>query len=65
VLKNLESARAAVAQGKPKLAYTTVRAYSNQVQSWVATGVLTAAQAGTFLGAADLLLQSLRTGGGF
>jgi uncharacterized protein YjiK len=65
LLKKLENAQAAVAQGKTKLAYTNVQAFGNQVQSWVATGVLTPAQAGPLLTAADLLLQGLRAGGGF
>jgi hypothetical protein len=65
LLKKLDNAQSAVTQGKPKLAYTNVQAFSSQLQSWVATGVLTQAQAGPLLGTAELLLQSLRTGGGF
>jgi hypothetical protein len=65
LLKKLNSAQAELDKGKPKGAYAAVASFSNQVQSLVATGVLTSAAAGPLLSAAELLLQSLRVGGGF
>jgi uncharacterized protein YjiK len=65
LLKKLAAAQAALDQGKPKLAYNSVAAFGSEVQSLLATGVLTPAQAGPLLSAAQLLLQSLQTGGGF
>jgi hypothetical protein len=65
LLKKLNSAQAELEKGKPKVAYAAVGSFKNQVQSLVATGVLTSAQAGPLLSAAELLLQSLQVGGGF
>jgi hypothetical protein len=63
LLKKLENAQAALAEGKPKVAYTTIGGFKCQVRSLVATGVLTPAQGRPLLSAADLLLQSLQIGG--
>lgn len=48
-----------------KVTYAAIGAFESQVHSLVATGVLTPAQAGTTLSAAELLLKSLHIGGGF
>ena len=65
LLAKLQTALGAIGEGRPKLAYSATRAFSNAVQSLVATGVLTAEQANPLLSAADLLLHSLQIGGGF
>ena len=65
LVKKLDTAQAALDQGKPKGAFTAIGAFKNEVQSLVATAVLTSDQAAPLLAAAELLSQSLRTGGGF
>jgi hypothetical protein len=67
-LKNpdvFELARAAVARGKLQTAYGLVAAFKIESQLLIATGVLTHAQGDPLVTGADLLLQSLRIGGGF
>jgi len=65
LLKKLENAQMGVNQGKLKVAWNAVGAFKSQVQSLLATAVLTAAQADPLLAAAESLSQSLRLGGGF
>jgi uncharacterized protein YjiK len=65
LLKKLVNAHAALNQVKSKLAYNSVAAFRNQVLDLIATGVLSPAQGEPLLSAAELLLQSLRIGGGF
>jgi uncharacterized protein YjiK len=65
LLRKLENAQGALDAGKTKLAYNATRAFRSEVQSLLATGVLTAAQADPLLAAADLLLQGLQVGGAF
>ena len=65
LMKKLENAQAALAEGKPKVAYAAIGGFKCQVRSLVATGVLTPDQGRPLLAAADSLLQSLQIGGGF
>ena len=65
LLKKLMQAQSAIGQGKPEVAYDVIEAFHNEVQSLIASGVLTDAQGDPLLTVADLLLQSLLTGGGF
>jgi VCBS repeat-containing protein len=60
LLKKLQNAQGALDQGKPKVAYNVISALVSEVESLVATGVLTTAQADRLLTAAKLLLQSLQ-----
>jgi VCBS repeat-containing protein len=65
LFKKLENAQTALAQNKLKVAYNLIGAFSGEVQSLLATGVLTPAQADPLLSEVESLLKSLLTGGGF
>ena len=62
LVKKLELAQTALTLDRPHVACTTIGAFKSQVQSFVATGVLTPSEGEPLLSAAESLLQSLRVG---
>ena len=65
LLKKLVHAQSAITQGKPQEAYNLIGAFRNELEALTAGGVLTPAQSEPLIDAAELLLQSLKIGGGF
>jgi hypothetical protein len=65
LMKKLEHSMDSVDHAKTKVAYNTVAAFINEVQSLISAGVLTPVLGQPLLSAAALLSQSLEIGGGF
>jgi hypothetical protein len=63
LLKKLEHARMALAEGKPKVVRAGIRGFVDNVQFLVETGVLTPALADPLLAVAESLLLGLQIGG--
>jgi len=62
LVTKLERAGAALVEGKPKVAFAAIGAFTEQVRSFVALGVLAPTEGGALLTAVGLLFQSLQIG---
>ena len=65
LLTKLINAQAAITEGNLKEAYNKITAFTNEIQALMTGGVLTTEEGDPLLDAANLLLQSLKIGGGF